>query len=131
MVDTLAELAAIVVLGLTAFVEVLDSRDWVERTGDVEVPVPNVVRTCLDNFDQLPFVFCLICFLLLFVSYLYNLDELPLDIPLDDLRLGVRVLLHLDGGVHRHRPVHLVELVHFAVDEDGREGGQGHRRVDL
>ena len=63
--------------------------------------------------------------------YLYNLDELPLDVPLDDLRLGVRVLLHLDGGVHRHRAVHLVELVHFAVNEDGREGGQGHRGVDL
>ena len=43
MVDTLAELATIVVLGLTALVEVLDSRDRVERAGDVEVPVPNVV----------------------------------------------------------------------------------------
>ena len=59
VVNTLAELATIVVLGLTALVEVLDSRDRVERTGDVEVPVPNVVRTCLDNFDQLPFVFLL------------------------------------------------------------------------
>ena len=57
VVDTLAELPTIVVLGLTALVEVLDSRDRVERAGDVEVPVPNVVRTCLDNFDQLPFVF--------------------------------------------------------------------------
>ena len=130
VVNTLAELATIVVLGLTALVEVLDSRDRVERTGDVEVPVPNVVRTCLDNFDQLPFGF-LLGLLFVVCFYLYNLDELSLDVPLDDLRLGVRVLLHLDGGVHRHRPVHLVELVHFAVDEDGREGGQGHRRVDL
>ena len=64
VVNTLAELATIVVLGLTALVEILDSRDRVERAGDVEVPVPNVVRTCLDNFDQLPFVFCMVCFLL-------------------------------------------------------------------
>ena len=68
VVDTLAELSAIVVLGLTALVEVLDSRDRVERAGDVEVPVPNVVRTCLDNSGQLSFVFLLgllyvVCFL--------------------------------------------------------------------
>ena len=68
VVDTLAELATIVVLGLAAFVEVLDSRDWVERTCDVQVPVPNVVRTCLDNSGQLSFVFLLgllyvVCFL--------------------------------------------------------------------
>ena len=63
VVDTLAELATIVVLGLTALVEVLDSRDRVERAGDVEVPVPNVVRTCLDNFGQLPFLFAFLLIL--------------------------------------------------------------------
>ena len=67
VVDTLAELATIVVLGLTALVEVLDSRDRVERAGDVEVPVPNVVRTCLDNFDQLLFVLCFVSALFFFV----------------------------------------------------------------
>ena len=56
VVDTLAELSTIVVLGLTALVEVLDSWDRVERAGDVEVPVPNVVRSCLDNIDQLLFL---------------------------------------------------------------------------
>ena len=60
VVDTLAILPTIVVLGLAALVEVLDSRDRVERAGDVEVPVPNVVRTCLDNIDQLPFLFVLL-----------------------------------------------------------------------
>ena len=65
VVNTLAELPAIVVLGLTALVEVLDSRDRVERTSDVEVPVPNVVRTCLDNFNQFLLIFLLfvVCFL--------------------------------------------------------------------
>ena len=68
VVNTLAELSTIIVLRLTALVEVLDSRDRVERTGDVQVPVPNVVRTCLDNLSQLPFVFLLgllfvVCFL--------------------------------------------------------------------
>ena len=64
VVNTLAELPTIVVLRLTALVEILDSRDRVERAGDVEVPVPNVVRTCLITSISFRLFFCMVCFLL-------------------------------------------------------------------
>ena len=108
VVDALAELPAVVELRLAALVEVLDPGDGVEGAGDVQVAVADVVRPCLDHLDQL-----------------------PLDVPLDHLGLGVRVLLHLDGRVHCHCSVHLVEFVHFAVDKYWGKRSQRHRRVNL
>ena len=108
VVAATAELPAVVVLRLAALVEVLDPRDRVEGAGHVQVAVADVVRPRLDHLDQL-----------------------PLDVPLDHLGLGVRVLLHLDRGVHSHCSVHLVELVHFAVNKYSGKRSQCHRGVNL
>ena len=98
VVDTDAVVTAVIVLRLTALVEVLDSRDWIQRSGHVEVAAANVVGSCLDHLNQ---------FLL--------------DIPLDQFRLCVGILLHFNGCIDCDCSVHLVELVHFIANINPRK----------
>ena len=107
-VDTEAEVPAVVVLRLAALVEVLHPGDGVEGPRDIKIAAADIVCSGLDDFYQL-----------------------VLDVPLDDLRSGVAVLLHLQGGVHRDGPVEREELVYFGSQVNIREGCERHRRADL
>ena len=98
VVDTDAVVTTVIVLWLTALIEVLDSWDWIQRSGHVEVAAANVVRSCLDHLNQ---------FLL--------------DIPLDQFRLCVGILLHFYGGIDCNCSVHLVELIHFVANINPRK----------
>lgn len=108
VVDASTELAAVVVIRLTALVEILNSGDGVERPGHIEITIPYIVGSSLNNLNQL-----------------------SLDVPFHKLRLGVGILLHFYGRVHSHCSIHLVELVHFTPNENWRERCQRHSRVDL
>ena len=95
LVDADAVVPAVVVLRLAALVEVLHPGDGVEGAGHVEVAAADVVGPGLDDFYQ-------------FV----------LDVPLENLRSGVTVLLHLQRGVDRDGSVEREELVDFCPEED-------------
>ena len=90
VVDAEAELPAVVVLRLAALIEILHPGDGIEGPRDVEIAAADIVCPGLDDLDQL-----------------------VLDVPLDDLRSGVAVLLHLQGGVDRDGPVEREEFVYF------------------
>ena len=63
--------------------------------------------------------------------YLYDLNELPLDVPLDDGGLCVLICQHLQRHVDGDFAVHREEPVDGVGQVDVVQGSQGHRRVDL
>ena len=107
-IDTDAVIATVVVFRLAALIEIFNTRNRIKWTRNVQVSTADIVGSCLDHFNQL-----------------------VLDVTLDDLRPGIRVLLHLQGGVDGNCTVQGKELVNFSSHVDIGEGGESHGAANL